>query len=217
MLSLLRTQAAGLAVDPLSALIRRNPELTSEGSALLEPALRSSRSRLHHPLSEMAHADHAGYASRFDILGRRSPSTSERTGTRSLPAIRSPCSGSGQQHSNADNSTLMSDSDSATSSTGTLRHRAHSSVDPYDIHADKSSRSLLTAVTAQSKRSSQSSSDSSDSSDTDETFTRSAAHSTNYRWQVDTVHGHGRVLGSRSPSKRHARTPPMTVLNLIPT
>ncbi|KAL3212774.1 hypothetical protein MRX96_007827 [Rhipicephalus microplus] len=126
MLSLLRTQAAGLAVDPLSALIRRNPEMTSEGSALLQPALRGSRSRLHHPLSDMAHADHVEFMSKLDTLGHRSPSTLERTATRSLPAIRSP--GSGQQHTNAENSTLMSDSDSAASSTARYL-TAHSSVD----------------------------------------------------------------------------------------
>ncbi|KAH8020507.1 hypothetical protein HPB51_002456 [Rhipicephalus microplus] len=61
-----------------------------------------------------------------DTLGHRSPSTLERTGTRSLPAIRSP--GSGQQHTNAENSTLMSDSDSAASSTARYL-TAHSSVD----------------------------------------------------------------------------------------
>ncbi|KAH7938504.1 hypothetical protein HPB49_024733 [Dermacentor silvarum] len=131
MLSLLRTQAAGrgrasatvlfisrvagLAVDPLSVLLRRNPEPT-EGNALLEPALRGSRTRLHHPLSEMAHTDHLAYASRLDTSGRRSPSTSERTGTRSLPTVRSPRRGSGQHLANAENSSFVSISDSATCS-----------------------------------------------------------------------------------------------------
>lgn len=212
MLSLLRTQAAGLAVDPLSVLLRRNPEPT-EGNALLEPALRGSRTRLHHPLSEMAHTDHLAYASRLDTSGRRSPSTSERTGTRSLPTVRSPRRGSGQHLANAENSSFASISDSATCSLARFV-TAVSSIEHSDMHADnKSSRSMLTAVTAQSKRSSQNSSDSSDSSETESSLS-STAPSADHRWQVDTVVGKGRAPGHRSPpSKHHSKTPP-TLLTL---
>ncbi|KAH7947999.1 hypothetical protein HPB52_017602 [Rhipicephalus sanguineus] len=80
-----------------------------------------------------------------DTSGRRSPSTSERTGTRSLPTLRSPCSGSGQQLPNADNSTLMSDSDSAAGSTARYV-TAHSSVDPTAYHARKAARAATAAL-----------------------------------------------------------------------
>ncbi|XP_065302721.1 oxysterol-binding protein-related protein 9-like isoform X1 [Dermacentor albipictus] len=217
MLSLLRTQAAGLALDPLSVLLRRNPEPTVEGSALLEPAIRGSRTRLHHPLSEMAHTDPSGYASRLDALGRRSPagrrspSTSERTGTRSLPPVRSPRSGSGQQLASADDSSFVSVSESVTWSQARFT-TAVSSIERSDVHADnKSSRSMMTTATAQSKRPSQNSSDSSESSET-EPSSSSSVSSADHRWQVDTLVGRGQAPENRPPSKHHTRTPPLSLM-----
>ncbi|KAH6928370.1 hypothetical protein HPB50_014960 [Hyalomma asiaticum] len=207
MLSLLRTQAAGLAVDPISLLLGRNPEPTAEGSALLEPALRSSRCRLHHPLSEMAHyADHVGYASRFDASGRRSPSTSERTGTRSLPTIRSPCSGSGQQPINADNSSSHTVSDSA----GCSAAHFVTAVSNVDHSASVAAKALAGPHHVSIIKGRYCAAD--ESSDTGETSTPSVAPPADHRWQVETVLGRGRAMGSRSPSKRHTRTPPLPLM-----
>lgn len=147
MLSLLKTHAAGLAVDPLSMLIRRNPQPTAEGAALLEPAVRRSRSRICRPLLEMAPSEHSSYMFHPGSSRHHSPPRSEHgVPAGSSPSAPSMCSTT--RPTAGDDSSYRS---ASTNNSVTPFITAASSVERSELRADKSSRSAATVATAASK------------------------------------------------------------------
>ncbi|XP_077486878.1 oxysterol-binding protein-related protein 9-like isoform X3 [Amblyomma americanum] len=163
MLSLLRTQAAGLAVDPLSALLRRNPKPAAEGAALLQPTARRSPRMPRHPTLAAA---------------RRSPNA----GAHAEPAAR--CCAPPRA---ADDS--PGGSDSADSSL--LRFATASADHSAETHADKSSRSMATAPSKRSSVVAQESSETSEGSSTAHEASSVAGGPTEPGWQLDAVRRRG--------------------------
>lgn len=201
MLSLLRTQAAGLAVDPLSMILRRNPQPTAEGAALLEPVVRRSRSRICRLLPETAPSEHSTFIHHPSSSRHHSPSRSEHgapvAGSPSLPSM---CSST--RPTVGDDSSYRS---ASTNSSITRFTTAASSVERSEVRAEKSSRSVATIATAPSKWSTHSAQNSSEGSQ--ETDNEPSESST-----LQQQHGMGNTIwsGVLSSPKQRPKTPGTT-------